>query len=45
VRAEEGERELKGEGERCGVLRGVEVAFYSGRGSVGEAAMGGNRRR
>jgi hypothetical protein len=27
VRAEEGERELKIKGERCGVLRGVELAF------------------
>jgi hypothetical protein len=34
VRAEEGERELKSEGERCRVLQAVELAFYRGQRSV-----------
>jgi hypothetical protein len=32
ARAEEDERELGSEGEWCGVLWGVELAFYRGRG-------------
>jgi hypothetical protein len=43
ARAKEGKRELKSEGERCGMLRGVELTFYSGRGSVGEATTVGNQ--
>jgi hypothetical protein len=45
VSVEESERELGNEGKRCGVFRGLELTFYRGRWSVGEAAMGGNRRR
>jgi hypothetical protein len=45
VRAEEGERELKIKGKRCGVLLGwrspyIEIGEH--RGSVVEAVMGGN---
>jgi hypothetical protein len=42
VRAEEGERELKSEGERCGCSGGwgVELAFYIGRGSIGDVVTG-----
>jgi hypothetical protein len=42
TRAEEGERELKSKGERCGVLWGG-ARLLLGPGSAREAATGGNQ--